>query len=221
MDLRDVADQLGELAEGLRQVKAEEAREEREEARERSFQRQAALVIAILAMLLAINSLGGSGSTSEQTLRTIEASNTWAFFQAKNIRQTDYQLAADELELLLPSLPPEARSQAEDKIDRYRATAARYESEPDLNDPTDPLKGEGKKELTAIARDQEERRDRASRQGPNFDLAGSAFQIAIVLGSVAILSTSRRLMGVCIFLGGVATLLMLNGYFLLVDLPVG
>jgi hypothetical protein len=113
------------------------------------------------------------------------------------------------------------RAQAQEKIDRYRATAARYGSEPALDDPSNPLKGEGKKELTAIARDLEGKRDRASRQGPNFDLAESAFQIAIVLGSVAILSTSRRLMGVCLSLGGVATLLMLNGFFLLVDLPVG
>src|SRR3712207_8932708 len=50
--------------------------------------RQAALVIAVLAMLLAINSLGGAGSASEQTLRTIEASNTWAFYQAKKDRKS-------------------------------------------------------------------------------------------------------------------------------------
>lgn len=219
MDSRDVAEQLGDLAAELKEVKAEEAREERQERQERSLQRRGALIIAVLAMLLAINSLGSANSGTEQTLNTIQAANTWAFYQAKTIRQTDLQLAADELELLLPGISPPLQGKAGEQVDRYRATAARYESEPDLSDPTNPLKGEGKKELTAIARSFEARRDRASRQGPNFDLAGSAFQIAIVLGSVAILSVSRPLLSVSIVLGVVATLLMLNGYALLIDLP--
>jgi hypothetical protein len=221
MDSRDVADRVAELADGLKQVQAEEAREELQEAAERHFQRRSALVIALMAMLLAINALGSSNADADQTLSTIQAANTWAFFQAKNIRQTDYELAADDLEVFLPSLPPAQQADARGKIDRYRATAARYESEPDAGDPTNPLKGEGKKELTAIARDHEARRDRASEQQPNFDLAGSAYQIAIVLGSVAILSTSRRLLGLCVALGAVATVLMLNGFFLVVPLPGG
>jgi hypothetical protein len=207
---------------GHEQVQAEEAREELQEAAERHFQRRSALVIALLAMLLAINALGSSNAGADQTLSTIQAANTWAFFlQAKNIRQTDYELAADDLEVFLPSLPPAQQADARGTIDRYRATAARYESEPDAADPTNPLKGEGMKELTAIARDHEARRDRASEQQPNFDLAGSAYQIAIVLGSVAILSASRRLLGLCVALGAVATVLMLNGFFLVVPLPGG
>jgi hypothetical protein len=221
MDSRDVADRVAELADELKQVQAEEAREELQEAAERHFQRRSALVIALLAMLLAINALGSSNAGADQTLSTIQAANTWAFFQAKNIRQTDYELAADDLEVFLPSLPPAQQADARGKIDRYRATAARYESEPDAADPTNPLKGEGMKELTAIARDHEARRDRASEQQPNFDLAGSAYQIAIVLGSVAILSTSRRLLGLCVALGAVATVLMLNGFLLVVPLPGG
>jgi hypothetical protein len=197
---------------GHEQVQAEEAREELQEAAERHFQRRSALVIALLAMLLAINALGSSNAGADQTLSTI---------QAANIRQTDYELAADDLEVFLPSLPPAQQADARGTIDRYRATAARYESEPDAADPTNPLKGEGMKELTAIARDHEARRDRASEQQPNFDLAGSAYQIAIVLGSVAILSASRRLLGLCVALGAVATVLMLNGFFLVVPLPGG
>jgi hypothetical protein len=221
MDSRDVADRVAELADELKLVQAEEAREELQEAAERRFQRRSALVIAVLAMLLAINALGSSNAASDQTLSTIQAASTWAFFQAKNIRQTDFQLAADDLEVFLPSLSPAQQADARAKIDRYRATADRYESEPDAADPTNPLKGEGKKELTAIARDYEARRDRASQREPNFDLAESAYQIAIVLGSVAILSTSRRLLALCVLLGALATVLMLNGFLLVVPLPGG
>ena len=42
-----------------------------------------------------------------------------------------------------------------------------------------------------------------------------------MLGSVAILSTSRRLLGLCVFLGALATVLMLNGFLLVAPLPGG
>ena len=97
-------------------------------------------------------------------------------------------------------------------IERWRAKAARYES--------DPVGGRGKKELLATAKGWETRRERAARKDPNFDFSEALFQIAIVLGSVAIVAASRpllRLSGVLAFL---AVLLMLNGYFLLIQLPL-
>jgi len=56
------------------------------------------MIIAVLAMLLAIASLGGQNATKEMLNATILASDTWAFYQAKNIRQTDMRLAAEQLE---------------------------------------------------------------------------------------------------------------------------
>jgi hypothetical protein len=79
----------------------------------------------------------------------------------------------------------------------------------------------GKVELLAKAQAYEQRRDRAARQDPNFDYAQALYQIAIVLGSVSIVATSRRLLILAVALGAVATLLMLNGLLLLVELPIG
>jgi len=216
MEPRDVADQLSELAAERRELVAERA----EEAGKQGFRRRAALGIAVLAMLLAINSLGGDNAGKEMVNNNILASDMWAFYQAKNIRQTSFRLAADELELLLPALAPEQQPAARAKIDSYTATAARYESEPDPADPQHPLKGEGKKELLARARDFEARREHAQRQDPHFDYAGALFQIAIVLGSVAILAASRPVLGLAFALGAVATVLLLNGFFLWFDLPL-
>jgi len=221
MEPRDVADQLREVAEEQHQLAEERAAARAAEAHRQRFQRGAALAIAFLAMLLAINSVGGENADAEEVNNNIFASDTWAFFQAKNIRQTSFRLAADELELLLPLLPAEQQAEARKRIDSYKMTAARYESEPDPNDPQNPLKGEGKKELTARARDYEARREHAQRQGSNFDFAGALFQIAIVLGSVAILAASRPVLGLGLALGAAATALMLNGFFLWFDLPFG
>ncbi len=200
--------------------------EERAEARDiETFRTRAAIIIAVLAMLLAIASLGGDNATKQATDANIRASDTWAFFQAKNVRQTSYELAANELEATLAlqgaALDPAASSQIQAQIQRYRDTAARYESEPDPSDPSDPLKGEGKRELMARAQHWEGVRDRALAQDPNFDYSTALLQIAIVLSSVAIVATSRAILGLGIALGVVGALLMANGFFLLVDLPFG
>ena len=191
---------------------------------EEQFRSRVALLIAFMAMLLAITSLGGGNAAEDIFNNNIQASDTWNFYQAKNIRQTAFRLAADELESEVTaaggSMSPEARAALEAKIKQYRDTVARYESEPDKDEPANPIKGEGKKELTARAKHLESRRDRAQDQDPNFDFAEALFQIAIVLSSVAILANSRMIVTVAIVTGAVATLLMINGYFLVLNLPL-
>src|SRR5919204_4646554 len=128
-----------------------EAAEER--ARDARFRQRAAIAIGVLAMLLALTGLGGANATKEMLNANIQASDTWAFYQAKNIRQTSNQLAAEELEALLltqPTLAADARAQIQQRIDMARATVARYESEPST--------GEGKQELLARAQAFEQRR---------------------------------------------------------------
>ena len=198
-----------------------EAAEQIAEAREAAddkFKNRAALVIAFMAMLLAITSLGGGNAAEDVANHNIHASDTWAFYQAKSIRQTSLKVAADQLEADLranPSMPPDARDFIQKKVEEYRSTAARYEDEPDKDDPGNPLKGEGRKQLTARAKDFESQRERAAKQDPNFDFAEALFQIAIVLASVAILSGSRLILRVSVAVGAAAALLMVNGYFLL------
>lgn len=187
---------------------------ENERAGNERFRRRAAVCIGVLAMLLAISGLGGGNATKEMLNANIQASDTFAFYQAKNIRQTSTQLAADSLQTVLltqPDLSQEARAQIQAHIDDYHATIARYE--------TDPATGEGKQELLQTAQSYVDRRDRASRQDPNFDYAQALFQIAIVLGSVSIVATSRPLLFLALGLGGIAALLLLNGFLLLVPLP--
>jgi Domain of unknown function (DUF4337) len=187
------------------------------------FRSRVALTIAFMAMLLAITSLGGGNAAEDIMNNNIQASDTWAFYQAKSIRQTSNRLAAEQLEadLLLHqnSLSPEARQEVQRKIDKFKETADRYENEPDKNDPQNPLKGEGRQQLTARAKNFEAQRDYAQRQDPNFDFAEALFQIAIVLASVAILAMSRLIFKISLVVGVLACVLMLNGYFLFFTLP--
>lgn len=212
MEASDAAEQIAEVNEG-------DGNET-----DNKFRSLTALVIAFMAMFLAITSLGGGNAAEDIMNNNIHASDTWAFYQAKSIRQTSNKLAADmlEAELLVHqgSLTPEARQGIQQKIDKFKETADRYESEPDKDDPNNPLKGEGRKELMARAKDFETQRDRAQLQDPNFDFAEALFQIAIVLASVAILAMSRLIFKVSLVVGALAFVLMLNGYFLFFTLPL-
>ncbi len=196
-------------------MKAEDAAEMMDQEKTRdTFKQRAAVVIAILAMILAITGLGGSNAGKEAVNNNVLASNYWNFFQAKNMRQTSIALAADQFELGLlntPGLSDEAKLALQKKIEGYRKTVARYDSEPETN--------EGKKELIARAKQHEVLRDHALRQDPYFDYAEALLQIAIVLISVAIVADLVWLS----FFGGVlgiaGTLLMINGFTLLVAIP--
>ncbi len=180
------------------------------------FRRLVAVYVGVVAMLLAIAALGGADATKEMLNANIHASDTYAFYQAKYIRQLHYQTAAEELELLaagLPGLSPERLAKVDQLVKHYRSVATRYESE--------PAAGQGKKELLAKAAEWEKHRDHAAAQTPNFEYAEALLQIAVVLGSVAIVASSPWLLGGSgvLAIGGV--LLTLNGYLLLVPFGHG
>lgn len=204
MDSTDAADLIAEIHED----RAENAAAE-------SFRNRAALLIAVLAAVLAVGGLGGGNATDDMVASNIKASDTWAFYQAKNVRQTMYEIEAEKLKAALTAgnVPAAERPAAEARLREYEATIARYDSEPDAKDPS---KGEGKKELSAQARSHETAFEEASRRDNNFDLAEVALQLALVLGSVAILAVNRWILGLSLALGIAGSLLTLNGFMLLV-----
>ena len=84
----------------------------------------------------------------------------------------------------------------------------RYESEPET--------GEGKKELLAKAKQLEEQRDLALRKDPWYDYAEGLLQVAIVLASIAIITSVPALLGGSLVFGLLGCAACLNGYFLFV-----
>jgi hypothetical protein len=172
------------------------------------FKTYCALMVSVLAMVLAINNLGGSNTGKEATMNNILAANIYSFYQAKNVRQTQYKLAADEIErqLALQKWTPSQEALLKDKLASYKKTIERYESEPE--------NGEGKKELMVKAKAFEHERDLALKKDPWFDYAEGLLQLAIVLTSVAIITGRRAMSYMALVLGIVGTLSTFNGYFL-------
>jgi hypothetical protein len=163
-------------------MSAHESMEQADQAKEASSEnRKIALLIAIIALCLALSETLGKGAQTESISKNVEASNLWAFFQAKSIRRTTLQTAAEQGKLSLGAAGDDAAKAALQKqIDDWQKTAARYRSEPDT--------GEGTEQLSERAKHAEEERDLATAKYHHFELASAAFQIGIVLASATIIT---------------------------------
>ena len=163
-------------------MSAHESMEHAEHAEHASGEnKKIALLIAVIALCLALSETLGKGAQTESISKNVEASNLWAFFQAKSIRRTSVQTAAEQSRLSLGTLGDDAAKAALQKqIDDWQKTAARYRSEPET--------GEGSEQLAERAKHAEEERDEATAKYHHFELASAAFQIGIVLASATIIT---------------------------------
>ena len=158
-----------------------------------------ALLIAVLALVLAFSETLGKSAQTSALSSNIEASNLWAFFQAKTIRQTVLRTAAEQSSLVGTS------EEAKKQIEAWKKTAQRYQTEPET--------GEGREELMARAKQAEQKRDRSMAAYHQFELASAAVQIAIVLASAAIVTGAMALAWVGAGLGAVGVAFCLIGFF--------
>jgi len=177
-------------------MSAHESMEHAEHAEHASSEnRKIALLIAVLALFLAISETLGKGAQTEAISKNVESANLWAFFQAKSIRRTVVQTAAEQGKLTLGSATDDATKAAVQKqIEDWQKTAARYRSEPET--------GEGTEQLAEKAKHAEHERDEATAKYHHFELASAAFQIGIVLASATIITGMIALA----YVGGILTL---------------
>jgi Domain of unknown function (DUF4337) len=140
-----------------------------------------ALMIAVLALFLALSETLGKSAQTEALGSNVEASNLWAFFQAKTIRQTSLRTAAELLDVQKAQVSDPAQSEAIAKrLDAWLKNVARWESEPETQ--------EGRKELAVRAKKAEEKRNLALARYHHYEVASAAFQIAIVLASATVIT---------------------------------
>ena len=166
--------------------------------------KKVALLIAVLALLLALSETLGQSAQTQALSSNIEASNLWSFFQAKTIRLTTVRTAAEEAELQLAGANGEAKGIIAKRIDDWRKTAARYESEPETQ--------EGRKELAARAKAAEAKRDSSLAAYHQFETASAALQIAIVLASAAVITGVAALVWTAAGLGIIGLIFTLIGF---------
>ena len=141
--------------------------------------KRTALIISLLALFLAISETGAKSTQTEALAQNVHASDLWAFFQARTIRQTVVRTASEQAELTKGLTGASAEAIAKRQAD-WKATIDGWES--------DPKSGEGRKELAARAKEAEKKRDHAMAAYHNFEYGSAIFQVAIVLASAAIIT---------------------------------
>ena len=174
------------------------------------FTRGVALTTAIYAVVLALASRGGSNAGKDMLMAQQQASDQWAFYQAKVLREHLYRVERLRQEAALAGAPgagaasPAAAASARLR-DLAAAEAGRYAEE--------------KAAIEAEARRLEGLRDEAGDRDPYFDYAEVLLQIAIVMATVAILASSRPIYRFSLVVGAIGLALTVNGFTLAVRVP--
>jgi Domain of unknown function (DUF4337) len=154
------------------------------------------MTMAVLAVLVAIVSVAGHRTHTEELLLQNKTTDQWAYYQAKNMRQYGYQIAMDELSIF--SLGD--AEQAAKVKEKYAKEALRYAGE--------------MKDIQAEARNMETEAGTLQRRGDRFDLGEVLLECALVITSITLL-TRRRSFWFAGLVFGIAGLVMAASGFLL------
>ncbi|QEL18417.1 DUF4337 domain-containing protein [Limnoglobus roseus] len=201
--------------------------QEVKEKAENPFTRVIALSVAFYAVGLAIASFGGHNAAKEmmlckqdevkaESVSRQEAFNVWNQFQSKSTREALYKNERTQLEAEQKGSPAQFPAYKAELLKQYVEDERRMKVDKDeLAGKAKTIQTDGEKKV----RDIQEKLDRYQRKDPYFDFAEVAFQLAIVLASVAMLSEKRWAFIVSIVLAIVALVLTLNGFLLLFPIP--
>lgn len=164
-----------------------------------------ALFIGVLAFFLALSETLGKSAQTAALSYNIEASNLWSFFQAKNIRRTVVLTAAEAMAIDAVVAPEASKLAITKQLETWKNVAARYRSEPDVQ--------EGTVELAERAKAAEKKRDTAMARHHHYEVASAAFQIGIVLASATVITGMIALTWAAAGLGGLGLIFTAIGLF--------
>lgn len=169
------------------------------------FTKIVALSTAVIAVGLAIASVGGSNAGKDMMKEQIEAANQWARYQAKSIRErmAEQEIRRLQIELATVESDPgksKIRDLLQKEVGYYAAEKARYKKDKD--------------EIEVLARNASTASLINQRKDGYFDVAEMLLQISIVMASVAMLASSRAAYIGAIVLAVVGGVLAFNGFTL-------
>ena len=154
------------------------------------------LTISILAVLVASATLLGHRAHTEELLRQSQASDHWAYYQAKNIRLHEMQGIVD----LLGALAPSERKETAAVLEKYKKEVERYNSD--------------KEDIGEQAKELEQERDLMSRRADRFDGGEGLLEVGLVICSITLLTRRRAFWLTGVIIGAFGVMMALTGLFL-------
>lgn len=162
-----------------------------------------ALSTVIFAVCATLSTFKGGGYSTRSVLSQAQASDQWAFFQAKSIKENLYQLQIEKvkLEATLDANAPAA------KVAAYKEAISGYEKKVDKYDKE-------KGEIQQKASDLEKQRDEAKKHGEPFGLAVILLQISILISSISALLKRKLLWYLALPVGLLGIVFFADGFLL-------
>jgi len=154
------------------------------------------LTISILAVLVAGAALLSHRAHTEELLRQSQATDQWAYYQAKNIRWHEVQSIAD----LLGALAPQDKEKTAAVREKYLKEVERYEGDKD--------------EISDKAKELEKERDLISRRADRFDGGEALLEVGLVICSITLLTKRRAFWLAGMIVGTLGVAMALTGLFL-------
>lgn len=163
-----------------------------------------ALSTVILAVCATLSTFKGGGFSTRAVMSQSQASDQWAYYQAKSIKSYMYQMQMEKLELEQPALAKTAAASVAEtyqaKIADYKKKIEKYEKE--------------KAEIQQEAKSLEAIRDDAQRHSKTFGMAVIFLQIAILLSSIAGLLKKKPVWYVGLAAGAGGLVFFADGFLL-------
>jgi len=160
-----------------------------------------ALTTVILAVCATLSTFKGAGYSTRAVLSQSQATNQWAYYQAKSIKGYLYELQKEKLDAelkLVPETNTSVRQDSEKRIQSYTDKINRYNRE--------------KANILKEAQNLERQRDEATIISQNFGLAVIFLQLAILMSSIATVMKKKTLWIFGLLLGVLGFLYFANGY---------
>jgi hypothetical protein len=152
------------------------------------------LTISILAVFVAGITLLGHRAHTEELLLQSQATDQWAFYQAKNIRLHEMQSMVD----LLGTIAPLDKEKNATLREKYQKEVERYEGD--------------KESISEKAKDLEKERDTLSRRADRFDGGEALVEIGLVICSITLLTKRRAFWLGGMLIGGAGIIFAATGF---------
>ncbi len=163
-----------------------------------------ALTTVVFAVCATLSTLKGGGFSTRSVMSQAQASDQWAYYQAKSIKGYVYDLQKEKLELELKAIKTKLSryviSDYEKKVEEYTEKVEKYNKE--------------KEEIKKKAEELEANRDEAQKHSGAFGVAAMFLQIAILLSSIAALMKQKYFWYLGMLSGAFGLLYFFNGFFL-------
>lgn len=163
-----------------------------------------ALTTVIFAVCATLSTFKGGGFSTRSVMSQSQASDQWAYFQAKSIKSNLSQMQKEKIELELYGFHKDVPAEI---IDAYKAKIADYAKKVEAYERE-------KTEIQAKAKQLEATRDEAQLHSKAFGIAVILLQIAVLLSSIAAVLKKKEVWYAGLATGLVGAVYFANGFWL-------